>query len=771
VKPDARLVPAAAGAWIGAGILVGVPGSSPLVAGVLAALLAASLAVAATRRGRLASVAASVALAAAAGALIAVAVGVAAPQRQPPQLTRLLDRAGAAEVQLTAVPRRASGPLERTVVEGTLREYRAADATLRVTTPVLLFARGSPDQPALRGGIGSTITATVELAPADPGEDVGYLGSATELTQTAPPPPGLAWASALRARFATASAGLPGDGADLLPGLALGDDSAVPGDLTAAMRASSLSHLTAVSGANCVVVVATVLLLARRLARLPRLGVAALALVAFVVLVTPQPSVLRAATMGLLVLLATARGRPGGGLPTLAATVVLLLVLDPWLSRDAGFALSTLATAGLLVLAAPATALLSRALPGPLAAALAVPACAQLACQPVLVLLDSSLSLWSVPANLLAAPAAPVATLAGLAACLVLPLAGGPGTVLAAVAWAPAAWIAAVARFVAGQDAGRVPWPAGAGGVLLLAAVTVGIAVALLRPAARSVGLLAVAALVAVVAASGGAVLARNGSIPPDWRIASCDIGQGDASVLRGGGQFALIDTGKDPPALKRCLTTLGVRRIAVLVLTHFDLDHVGAAESLAGTVDSLLVGPSDGADADRLTATLAAGGARVHRAAVGDHGQLGDLAWRVLWPVAGTPPGNGASVTVEASAPGIRAIFLGDLGEEAQDALLRSADPGTVDVVKVAHHGSADQSERLYSRLRASVGLISCGADNDYGHPTARLLGILASVGTVPLRTDLEGMLLVAPGSPGVRVWTERVAERDPATTVGRRG
>ena len=82
---------------------------------------------------------------------------------------------------------------------------------------------------------------------------------------------------------------------------------------------------------------------------------------------------------------------------------------------------------------------------------------------------------------------------------------------------------------------------------------------------------------------------------------------------------------------------------------------------------------------------------------------------------------------------------------------------PAPVDVVKVSHHGSADQSAALYARLDAAVGLIGVGADNDYGHPTERLLGILAGAGTSAFRTDEQGMLLVSAADGGVSVWTER--------------
>jgi competence protein ComEC len=142
-----------------------------------------------------------------------------------------------------------------------------------------------------------------------------------------------------------------------------------------------------------------------------------------------------------------------------------------------------------------------------------------------------------------------------------------------------------------------------------------------------------------------------------------------------------------------------------------------------------------------------------------------------VLWPPArlGTiEPGNAASVTVRFEPAGecaggcLSSIFLGDLGEQSQCRMLAVAHPAPVDVVKVAHHGSADQCERLYERLGARVGVISVGAGNSYGHPTDRLLGILASVGTAIARTDLEGMVLLSPSPDGVAVWTERAPDRD---------
>jgi competence protein ComEC len=147
----------------------------------------------------------------------------------------------------------------------------------------------------------------------------------------------------------------------------------------------------------------------------------------------------------------------------------------------------------------------------------------------------------------------------------------------------------------------------------------------------------------------------------------------------------------------------------------------------------------------------------------------LGDLRWRVVWPLAklgDVPPGNPASVTVLFDGVGtcadscLSSLFTGDLGEDAQNRMLR-ANPwlGQVDVIEVSHHGSADQSAALYQRVDASIGLIGVGLGNSYGHPTSRLLDILASVGTVAARTDLDGLVLVAPGEkPGsFVVWKQK--------------
>ncbi|MBG6058317.1 competence protein ComEC [Cryobacterium sp. MP_M5] len=738
------------------------------------------------------------------GALVASAVAVAAPARLPAEVRDAAARHAVVTATLTVWSRPVEtasfggfggagggGGSSRVRFTGTIGSVSQGGRTAWVSVPVVVFAE-APAGPALQ--IGTVIRLPARLRPAEPGDAAAALVFGRDPPAVvAAPPWWLAWANDLRARFADAAGRLPGEGGDLLPGLAIGDTSAVGPALDGAMKSSSLSHLTAVSGANCAVVTAGMLLLAGylRLRRLARLALALVTLAGFVVLVTPEPSVLRAALMATVLLFSIATGRRGRGLPLLALVVIGLLVFDPWLARSYGFALSVLATGGLLVLAGPLGRVLGRWMPAWLAGVIAIPLAAQLACQPVLVLLSPTLPLYGVPANLLAGPAAPVATVIGLIGCLLLPWLPGVAWGILQLAWLPSAWIAAVAGTCAALPGSRLPWLGGAFGVAATAVLTL-LALALLLGSARRPGSTRlpgwriVAAAVLIVAGGGyagsliGAGLGRAVAFPADWQIAACDIGQGDAVVVRDRERYALVDVGPDPALLTSCLHTLGIERIDLLVLTHYDMDHIGGIEAAIGRVGTALVGIPENAQDEHLHARLAEGGADVRIAARGDRGTLGGLRWEIFWPVRGSPvmqTGNPGSVTIGFDGRGIRSIFLGDLGEEAQDALSRVSEPGRVDVVKVAHHGSRDQSLDLYADLRATVGLISVGADNGYGHPTDRLLDILASVGTVAVRTDRQGLAVVAldPGGHGaLTVWTENAATgpartgRSPAAPVG---
>jgi len=573
-----------------------------------------------------------------------------------------------------------------------------------------------------------------------------------------------AWADSLRATLLDASSTLPSVGGQLLPGLAIGDTSKVSQALLMNMKTSSLTHITAVSGANCAIVTASIVMISARLG-VPlriRLVLAILALLAFVVLVTPQPSVVRAAVMSIVVLIALFSGRPGSGLPMLALAMTAILLWDPWWAIDYGFVLSVAATLGLLVFSGPLTQRLSQWMPNLLAAVLAIPLAAQLLCQPVIILLTPQIPTYGILANVIAGPAAPLATVAGLLACLVLPLFPLGGTGLLWLTWLPAEWIGQTATLCASLPLPRIPWLAGWPGATLAAATSTLILMAVIsRSRRRRRGALLVltvgAAVMAMIGVIGTAVT-RPG-IPEDWSLAACDVGQCDAMALRSGEAIGLIDTGRDVPKLERCLEALHVRRISLLVLTHYDQDHVGAVKALFGKVDAAIVGPPEDARGDEIVRQLAAGGARIIHGMQGLQGKLGDASWTVLWPAPGIPrmqSGNPGSVTLYVQQPGLTSLFLGDLGEDAQNALMASLSVPLVDVVKVAHHGSADQSPGLYQRIEARIDLVSVGRENTYGHPTIKTLDLLHRLGGVVVRTDRQGMMAISNHGGELSIWSE---------------
>lgn len=582
-----------------------------------------------------------------------------------------------------------------------------------------------------------------------------WLLTCSEL-ETSDPQAWAAWAGPLRDGLLAASAQLPGVGGELLPGLSIGDERRVSDELRAAMLDTGLSHLTAVSGANCVIVVGAAFLAAASLGarRWLRVLVALAALAAFVVLVTPEPSVVRASAMASIGLLGIVTGRRAGAIALLSLAVLVVLILQPHLATSAGFALSALATCGLIVHARPIAAVLARWLPMPIAALIAVPAAAQLWCLPVLVSLDAQVSLVSVLANLLAGPAAPVVTIVGLAACLAAPLAPAVAVGLAWLAWIPSAWIAEVAMVAQRLPAAQTPWPAAPWGVVAASALLAIVVIAhARRRLARGVAVALALGLVVGLWAAWPSI--RLGALA-DWRIAQCDVGQGSATLVRQGEATVLVDTGEDPALVQRCLGMLGVQRVDLLVLTHFDADHSGGAPALVGRTALLVHGPLD----DRAAATvdaLAAGGAQTHEARRGDAWQVGEMRIEALWPVWEVEPGNDASVALAIDLPGegLELVVLGDLGAQSQSRLLR-AGVASAAVVVVSHHGSADQLPALYRRIGAVAGLIGVG-ENDYGHPTDSALRLVRETGGVPLRTDELGTIALALDDEGVRLWSER--------------
>lgn len=579
-----------------------------------------------------------------------------------------------------------------------------------------------------------------------------------------------------------------GDAAALVRGMAIGDDSDLAPDTRERVQRVGLSHLTAVSGANLAIVVATVLGigsvmgLPRKVMLLP----AGLAMLGYTVLVGAEPSVLRASAMAVVMLAAMVVGG-GAGSAALGTAITVLLVWQPALAASRGFALSASATAG-LVLATPLGRTLldrvGRSLANPwrtvvslVVATVLTATAAAVATAPLLAAYGNGLSWISVLANAAVAALVPVITVAGLLGAACAPLYPAAAMAICEIPLLGAQWILAVSSVADSVRFGRLDLPPGWVGFGVVLALMVLVWSTPLRWRTP------LGSLVAVAIAGGllGVQLPAARFTPPaQWLVVFCDVGQGDAALVRTGEHSALvIDTGPEPQPLQECIRRNNVTVDAV-VLTHFHLDHVGGLPVVVDTsTQHLWVSPLSKpaeiaeqvrtlASESRMTEVIATAGAQ-HR-----YGWVSLQVWGPETTITdGSPPNNNSVVLrvvidpperkpvgqhpsedtvtdapvqgdVEPSPDALAVLFTGDIEPEAQSRLMRRASDPYVDVAKVPHHGSANQHPQFAGWVGASLAVVSCGSDNPYGHPADTTVGAWNASGAAVRRTDLEGDIYV---------------------------
>ena len=749
---DLRLWPAAAAVW--ATTLV----APYLAAGALAATASGALLLAVTlrRSGRPGLPVAVGVLAA-----VVVAAGTAAVRtgaREGSPLRALAEERATVEVALTvgSAPHRLTGAgPPRVVLDADVSAVESGGDRHVLSAGVLVFAPADGWDTLLPG---QQLRCRVGLAPPARTDDVTAVLSARGPPEPAGGPGAAQRAASVVRESLVGAAGrvLEPRPAGLLPGLVVGDTRAMDPVLDEEFRLAGLSHLTAVSGANVAIVIAGLLWPLRRRAVDRRLQalVGTLGLAGFVVLAGPSASVVRAAAMGAVTLLALASGRVRAALPALGAAVVVLLLADPGLALDPGFALSVAATAAIVLLAPGwARRLRTRGWPHWPADAVAVSAAAGLATAPLVAGLSGTVSLVSLPANLLAAPAVAPATVLGLLAALTGVVLPGAGDVLVHAAGWPVRWVVLVAERAAGLPDAVTGWPAGTAGALVLGALLSATGWALWR--FTRLRRLALAALAALVVVGWPLRQPLDGWPPAEVALVACDVGQGDALVLPlGDGAGVLVDAGPEVGPVDRCLDRLGIDRLPLVLLSHLDADHVGGLPgALAGRTVGLVatgtLSPSDDRSAT-LDGLVHRVGATRSALVPGDRRESGGAVLEVLAPdprraaSAAESAANDLSLVVRVTVRGLRLLLTGDLGAEAEARLVREGVDLRADVLKVPHHGSGDADPEFLAATGAAVALISVSADNTYGHPAPRLLGWLADAGMRVHRTDRGGDLAV---------------------------
>jgi competence protein ComEC len=771
----ARLAPHAVVGALAAGLtaaLVRPPAQAVVVPAAALGVLAAALLL---RGGAAAALTALVGTAALAG----LAWGTARLEAtDPPRLALPAAAAGGVIVE------------EAAEVGGRQRSVRAVAASLAAggrlvpegTRVLLLLPRDGPAAPP-----GTRLRVTGRLVPAaerrSPGWWRRYLerqGVAARLAARSARADGRRGGVAgLRDRWrewvtSHAAAGLTGDRGAVVRGMALGGGSRLSEPAARAFRDSGLWHLLAVSGQNVAVVALAVLAGLRGLGvrRRPAVAASGAMIAAYCLACDGGASVARAGVVGGLGVLAELRSSARERWYLLLVALAALLAAQPRSIADPGLQLSFAAVVGILAVAPPLAAWLAGWLPRRVADLAALAAGAGLATAPVLAAHFGRLSLVGLVANVVAVPlAGPVVVLAlaAIPAGAVLPAAG------IALSW-PAGLggeaLLALARTAAAVPGSTVEVPAWT--TLPLAALPLApplVARWLARPPRESRRRRPRAPRPAAVLALGVAAVLAVGHLavrdrPPPWpdtpAVTALDVGQGDAILLRSpDGAAVLVDTGPSyrAPVLS-ALRRAGVRRLALVAVTHDQDDHAGGLAAVLDRHDvGLLVHPPLAPDSADLRRTLAAArtrGVEVREVAEGARISAGQWLLRVVGPRGPPPPGadpNGHSLVVLATAGSLDALLTAD----AESPALQGVDLPPVDVLKVAHHGSADPGLRdLLERIRPRVALVSVGSANRYGHPAPETLAALRAGGTRVWRTDRDGDVTVSGAAGTLAVQTE---------------
>ena len=554
----------------------------------------------------------------------------------------------------------------------------------------------------------------------------------------------------IRDSFRQAAKSVGGAGGALIPGLVIGDTSLEEQSFIVEMRRVGLSHLTAVSGANFAIIAAFLLWLSQWFFKRvrSRLIITSVILIGFIFLVRPSPSVLRASVMCAVILIAKARGVKADSVPSLGLAISFLILMDPFQAIDPGFALSVAATAGILLLAPKLELWLSERFGHEkLAQLVAIPLAATFMCTPIILAISGLFSLVSIPANVLAEPVVAPITIIGFIAALLSPALPSVSHILLLA-------IKPLAQFIVwiSNIASNLP-------VLMLPKSYLGAVIAIFVIALIKFKkwfalfiLLMIATLIIVL----------PGSWPgSDWVVANCNVGQGDGLAINLGNSEALvIDVGPDSILMDECLQDLSIKRIPLLILSHFHADHVHGLDGLLDGRDvaNVWVSNLDQPKSERDTAYLLLGATPIHQATAGETIEFkstkGLVKIEVLWPTKSQStfealPGDGSainnsSIAILITIGNIRIFSAGDLEPQAQEALLKLKKIDPIDIYKVSHHGSSYQFLPLMSALHPKIALISVGAENSYGHPAPSTVTALELLGAKTLRTDQDGAISV---------------------------
>jgi competence protein ComEC len=576
-------------------------------------------------------------------------------------------------------------------------------------------------------------------------EGIHVTGSANAARLVALDTPAAPWAARVRSAALDAMAErLPPVSAALLGGLLLGERTDLPPEVHEAFRRAGVYHVLAVSGFNVALLAGAVWALLRAVGGGRRAAAVAamLAVLAFAAVVGPEPSVLRATLMAVLVLAAVVLEREASVTNSLALAALVILAARPGDLLDPGFQLSFAATAG--IVAAP----LPR---GIVTGAIGVSLAAQLAVLPIGLVHFNQVSTVGVLANLAVVPLAAAATILGLLGVVTSTLGDWLATAAFGAVW-PILLALRGAVALAAALPGAVlylPAPGAAAVAGYAAALVLALAAWHLRSRPRAVRLVGGGAGVLFVAALSIWAWPMLAPGPGTLRLTVLDVGQGDAIVVEApDGRVMVVDAGTGGPwrldvgerVVAPFLWNRGVLRVASTVTTHADLDHAGGMPAV-----------------ERLLPVREPWDARAPRPFGG--------AW--ITPIVAataSPRVNDRAIVLRVELGLASLLLASDIQAAAEHALVQARVPLAATVLKVAHHGAATSSTPPFlAAVQPAVAVISVGARNAYGHPDPGTLARVSATGARIYRTDRDGAVLLETDGRTLTVtrWADRRSER----------
>ncbi len=610
---------------------------------------------------------------------------------------------------------------------------------------------------------------------------------------------------------ATIAGIIPDPEASLLTGILLGNERGIPASVQEAFARTNTAHVIAISGFNIAIIAGYLSQAGQRLfGRRRAVYFVVAGIVAYTVLVGASPSVVRAAIMGGMGVVALHLGRQNDALNAVAVSASLMTLHNPFALWDVGFQLSFAATLGLILLVPRfqtlTQALLGRFLPGDRAEqaiglvndAVIVTLAAQVATWPIIVYNFRQLAALGMIANFLVLPAQPAVMIWGGLATIAGLIFQPAGQALGWVAWlflaytirmveaaaqlpfafvtvdnvpmlVPAMYYALLLTILSGsrfrfvvsalarQGRGGPITPKGA------EAPTTNLTRTLLsklnwRPSAR---ILLTVGVVVVALVWLAAFMQPDGLL----HVVFVDVGQGDGIfITTPGGRQIVVDGGPSPSMMASAVgrrLPFWDRSLDLVVLTHPNEDHLAGLLPLIEryTVDFVLAGGGES-----RAPSYARWRSQVERRSqppvvprAGMRIDLGDGAWvEVLNPL-GVPTGdeNDDSAVLRLGLGEVTFLLTGDLEETGEELLLRSGQTVQSTVLKVGHHGSrGSSSARFLEAVQPQVAVISVG-QNTFGHPAPEVLARLE--GTRLFRTDRDGSVEMTTDGKGLWVKTER--------------